>query len=306
MGTKLEVTSTTHILPFNELSPLDFERLCLWLVGREGYVRAEHLGAAGNEQGRDVIAYKPTPDGEELWYFQCKRYRSIGAATLKGEVDKYFQLEQETSQQKPVGVVFVTSCTISARTRKAVGAYCSEHGLAYEFWAKTELDEKVKRYRDIVDAFFRAGQGSKSVVGDGNVIGDHGQSHVAGVRIGNGFSGGTVAAAGHNVVVYTGDWSIPIDFYSNLARQLPQPRYPPIPSGELFAADLTPCFTCFQSASNSYPQKGEEIQVRLRITNESYVEAKDVQINIRLPSGYTRVDTCCDLSHYQAAVGPYH
>jgi len=42
------ITRTTHTLPFDKLSPRDFERLCLWLVEREGYERAEHLGAAGS------------------------------------------------------------------------------------------------------------------------------------------------------------------------------------------------------------------------------------------------------------------
>ena len=30
-------TRTTHTLPFDELSPRDFERLWLWLVEREGF-----------------------------------------------------------------------------------------------------------------------------------------------------------------------------------------------------------------------------------------------------------------------------
>ena len=84
---KPTITSTQHILPFERLSPVDFERMCLWLVEREGYKRARHLCLGGSEQGRDVVAYKPTPQGDELWYFQCKRYKSIGVATLKKEVD---------------------------------------------------------------------------------------------------------------------------------------------------------------------------------------------------------------------------
>ena len=75
--------ATTHVLSFDRLSPQDFERLCLWLVEDEGYVRGQHLGLAGSEQGRDVIAYKPTAHGEELWYFQCKRYASI---TVQGSL----------------------------------------------------------------------------------------------------------------------------------------------------------------------------------------------------------------------------
>lgn len=56
---KPNVTKTTHILPFGELSPLQFERLCLWLVEREGYMHAEHLGEAGSEQGRATTSHAP-------------------------------------------------------------------------------------------------------------------------------------------------------------------------------------------------------------------------------------------------------
>ena len=31
---KPEITGTTHLLPCDQLSPRDFERLCLWLVER--------------------------------------------------------------------------------------------------------------------------------------------------------------------------------------------------------------------------------------------------------------------------------
>ena len=48
---KTQIIRTNKPLPFGELSPLEFERLCLWLVEREGYMRPEHLGEAGSEQG---------------------------------------------------------------------------------------------------------------------------------------------------------------------------------------------------------------------------------------------------------------
>ncbi len=155
---------TTHVLSFDRLSPMDFERLCLWLAEREGYVRAEHLGLAGGEQGRDVVAYKPTTQGEELWYFQCKRYRSINVKTLTDEVDKYLQLIQEKPDLRPAGVVFVVSCAVSARVREEVSAYCEQHGLAYEFWALTELDMRVKRHSDLLWEFFSLGSPSDRVL----------------------------------------------------------------------------------------------------------------------------------------------
>ena len=40
------ITRTTHNLPFDKLSPRDFERLCLWLVEREGYLRCRELTEA--------------------------------------------------------------------------------------------------------------------------------------------------------------------------------------------------------------------------------------------------------------------
>ena len=37
------VTRTTRTLPFDKLAPRDFERLCLWLVEREEYLRCREL-----------------------------------------------------------------------------------------------------------------------------------------------------------------------------------------------------------------------------------------------------------------------
>ena len=38
MDTKPPITGTMHALPFGQLSPHDFERLCLWLVEREATI----------------------------------------------------------------------------------------------------------------------------------------------------------------------------------------------------------------------------------------------------------------------------
>jgi hypothetical protein len=41
--TKPNITATIYTLTFDKLSPRDFERLCLWLVEREGYLRCQAL-----------------------------------------------------------------------------------------------------------------------------------------------------------------------------------------------------------------------------------------------------------------------
>jgi tetratricopeptide (TPR) repeat protein len=152
--TKPSITKGTHLLPYGELSPADFERLCLWLVERKGYLRPEALGVAGNEQGRDVIAYRVTESGEQLWYFQCKRYQEISAATLLKEVKKYNDLVEADPTKKPYGIVFVTNAVLSANAREDVRKFCSQHGYESEFWARTELDMHIKKHADIVAEFF--------------------------------------------------------------------------------------------------------------------------------------------------------
>jgi tetratricopeptide (TPR) repeat protein len=180
---KLDITKSTHVLPFGELSPAQFERLCLWLVEREGYLRAEHLGEAGSEQGRDVIAYHASGSGEQLWYFQCKRYQTISAAPLIEEVEKYNKLVIADPTKKPFGIVFVTNATLSAAAREKVRKFCDAHGYAAAFWARTELDLRVKNHPDIVAEFFNlksAGadkrrssktKGSRNITVMGDVIG---------------------------------------------------------------------------------------------------------------------------------------
>lgn len=147
---KPSITRTTHTLPFNKLSPLDFERLCLWLVRREGYVRTEHLGDAGSEQGRDITAWR---DGK-LWAFQCKRVQTFGPSDALKEVDKILALPDD---QRPVGLVFLVTCKVSDNTRQQARERCDGE-MECQFWVGTEFDEKVKRHPDIVQEFFQVAE----------------------------------------------------------------------------------------------------------------------------------------------------
>ena len=175
--TKPTITGTTHTLPFEKLSPRDFERLCLWLVEREGYERAEHLGASGSEQGRDLIAWR----GAELWAFQCKRVQSFYPKQALAEVGKVLALP---SGQRPVGLVFLVTCDVAANARQQARDHCAEQGLTCDFWTGTELDHKVKAHPDVVAEFFgggapagqrpgpagiQASDGGVVQVGDGNI-----------------------------------------------------------------------------------------------------------------------------------------
>ncbi len=94
-------------LPFDQLSAADFERLCLWLVRREGFEVVEHLGEAGSEQGRDIVARR-----EGLRYaFQCKRVQRFTAADARREIEKIRKLPAD---EQPEIYVFVVSKSVSA------------------------------------------------------------------------------------------------------------------------------------------------------------------------------------------------
>ncbi|HKH45181.1 MAG TPA: restriction endonuclease [Thermoanaerobaculia bacterium] len=145
--TKPVLTGTSHKLPFQELSPLDFERLCLWLVSREGYERVEYLGESGGERGRDVVAWK----AGRRFVFQCKRVQSFTAADGRKEIKKLRVLPVE---EQPHELVFVVSRAVSAEMRKAIRAAWGDEASCH-FWAGSELDALVKSHPELLVEFFQ-------------------------------------------------------------------------------------------------------------------------------------------------------
>jgi hypothetical protein len=179
---KPHVTATAHLLPYDQLSPRDFERLCLGLVARQGYQHVEHLGASGGEQGRDIQAEL---HGERI-IFQCKRVKSFGAADAEKEVDKILGLPVD---KRPVELIFLVTCDVSVQARQAAQAR-SGQAFACSFWAATELDEKVKRCPELVREFFQgqAAEQSQPVFDQrGQTV--HGQQTIINEATGPVFSG---------------------------------------------------------------------------------------------------------------------
>jgi tetratricopeptide (TPR) repeat protein len=146
---KPPITGTTHTLPFERLSPLDFERLCLALLAREGF-DTQHYGAAGGEQGRDIVAHCHG----ELWYVQCKRVKECGPQVLLDEVEKVLGLIEDDPDLHPVGMLFMVCCDVSATARDRAGKRCAELGLACKVWGRTDLDSRLQPHADVIETFF--------------------------------------------------------------------------------------------------------------------------------------------------------
>ena len=93
------VTGTMHVLPFEKLSPDDFERLCVWLIRREGYEAIEFIGPSGNEHGRDILASR---SGSHV-AFQCKRVKNFEPQDALAEISKIKSLP---AQEQPSELIF--------------------------------------------------------------------------------------------------------------------------------------------------------------------------------------------------------
>ncbi len=149
------MSRSTHKLHFDALSPQDFERLCFWLVRREGYERVEYLGEAGNDRGRDVTAWKE----DRLWVFQCKRVQKFGLATAKAEIQKLRnlpaidQLRPLPFIEQPDELVFVVSRKVGVDLREKIREAWGDASTCH-FWSSAELDERVKRHPEIIEEFF--------------------------------------------------------------------------------------------------------------------------------------------------------
>ena len=149
------LTATRHVLPLERLDPDSFERLCLWLMQARHYRDLQHLGAAGSENGRDIVGVRGAVGNPEVIYVQCKRTRSpVTAATLNKEIRKIQKAVADGVAQRPDCVIFAITSEPSATVRLRVEATCAAAGYGVEWLTLNLLDLEVKRQPGILEEFF--------------------------------------------------------------------------------------------------------------------------------------------------------
>ena len=128
-------------LPFNALSPGQFERLCKRLIEQDAEVEHCYLyGKPGGKQfGIDIVARRA--DGQRLAY-QCKRYESYTLGDLRKALEKLTYLADR--------YVFAVSCDVGRELRDEV----EERSPPTEIWGIHELSDKLRGYPDLVTQFF--------------------------------------------------------------------------------------------------------------------------------------------------------
>ncbi len=85
---------------------------------------------------------------------QCKRVGRLDPTSAEDEIEKLKSLPEDT---QPAEVVFLVSTNVSATARDRARAEWGDEANC-QFWAGSELDERVKRYADILCEFFDLGR----------------------------------------------------------------------------------------------------------------------------------------------------
>ena len=144
-GIKPPVQTHLQDLPFNELSWEQFEALCAALVQASPLTTDCHLyGVQGDyQQGIDIIATQRGTEGDEIWAYQCKRYKEYTPGRLKEAMDK---------MTYPADYyVLMLSIPATAALRQV-----AEEKPNVFLWDAKDIARKLKNYPAIVEDFFGA------------------------------------------------------------------------------------------------------------------------------------------------------
>jgi hypothetical protein len=141
------VTSRPQVLPFNQLSWENFERLCTRLIAADGEVKDCHrCGKRGDYQaGVDILAHRRivAEGGLERWGYQCKRWQKMTSGDLRQIVNAFgFPADQ---------YVVLVSFEAGADLRKVVAALPE-----VDLWDAEDISSQLKGQPELVEDFFGA------------------------------------------------------------------------------------------------------------------------------------------------------
>ena len=137
------VETRPQVLPLNDLTWENFERLCVRLVHSEAAVfDCVRYGKQGDEQqGIDILARRWVDGGLEHWAYQCKRYSKFTPLDVTNALDS-FKFEAEYF------VIFLSSIANSS-IRQEIAKHKNT-----QLWDAEDLSRRLKNYPALVDDFF--------------------------------------------------------------------------------------------------------------------------------------------------------
>ncbi|MEU7656430.1 tetratricopeptide repeat protein [Micromonospora taraxaci] len=156
------VMTAPQILPFDKLTPEDFERLVLRYVRRDPTIEHCRLyGTSGqNQQGIDLYArlWASGPGGRRYLTVQCRNISAIGPSAIVAAADDF--LAGHWAQQAAVFVLATRASTRSTQQIEAIEAAARRveaAGCRLEVWDGEELSERLRDLPELVEAFFAHG-----------------------------------------------------------------------------------------------------------------------------------------------------
>ncbi|MEO1365781.1 MAG: restriction endonuclease, partial [Acidobacteriota bacterium] len=142
-------------LRFDELSPREFEEVCLALLRAEGHTETRHVGAAGKDFGWDLRTRDP--EGR-ICCVQCKRKPTVGPPEAVRELNKAWKHRE----QRPFDVwMLMASADLSAITEDKLAEADADR--PFELIGKSDLEGRIQEHPRIRDRFF-AGDRAKAQV----------------------------------------------------------------------------------------------------------------------------------------------
>ncbi|MEV8441908.1 hypothetical protein AB0425_31400 [Actinosynnema sp. NPDC051121] len=148
-----------QVLPFQEVTPENFERLVLGLARREGeVVHAQLYGTRGQDQhGIDLYWRMRSPGASGRWYrtVQCRNVAEVTATDLAAAVEDF--LGGAWARRTDTFVFATRVATVRSDRAEAIevaAAQLNEIGIAFEVWDGEFLSHKLTGLPDLVDRFF--------------------------------------------------------------------------------------------------------------------------------------------------------
>lgn len=141
-----------QLLPVEQLTPENFERLCLRLARLAGTPeRVRRYGTRGQKQyGIDI--YSRLPSGRYVTY-QCKRYQELEPGNLSDAVDRFLDGKWAERSER---FVFCTSSSVDRTQveeeieKQSDRLAQSDPPIAFEVLDVEELSQQLRDHEDIV------------------------------------------------------------------------------------------------------------------------------------------------------------
>ena len=153
--------SESHDLPWNRLSPDDFEHFCFDLLLALGFHNVDWR-RGGSDRGRDLEAswLQPEPGGtsiEQRWLVECKRYLS-GGVPVSELVDKLAWADAEN----PHYLLIITSSHLLPSTKDWLNGVATSKSYRIRVWEGGRIAALMREFPDLAKTYFTSGCGSIS------------------------------------------------------------------------------------------------------------------------------------------------